>query len=347
MPGETIQLFLKGLEAKTHTIDIDSNAMISDLFKKVAEYVDLIHDDVRVIYGTKDLREISPNGQQMSITDYNIPNGGNLFLVCRVRGGSNEEEPVLKVYDSDVELTSEPDMFTLDDDEGGQRAKMPCGHAIGPDSLTSYCRSLLTAGKYEFRCPYKKSANDPMCAQLWEFFTVRKLAVLKEEERNEFEIKISENYLRKAAGIQECPKCQTYCERRRKRDVRVICPICSKKGIGLYEFCWYCLKTWIGSGTMQCGNLNCTGEDPRLRILKTCPMKIVVAVPNCPAVRSCPKCGLLIEHTSACKQMVCPCGQKFCFICLKMADATGKYQCGSFNFKCGVAPIQTTVPGSD
>lgn len=67
----------------------------------------------------------------MSITDYNIPNGGNLFLVCRVRGGSNEEEPVLKVYDSDVELTSEPDMFTLDDDEGGQRAKMPCGHAIG------------------------------------------------------------------------------------------------------------------------------------------------------------------------------------------------------------------------
>lgn len=27
--------------------------MISDLFKKVAEYVDLIHDDVRVIYGSK------------------------------------------------------------------------------------------------------------------------------------------------------------------------------------------------------------------------------------------------------------------------------------------------------
>ena len=82
----------------------------------------------------KDLRVIGPNGQAMSIEDYNIPNEGNLTLVCRLRGGSNEE-PVLKVYDSDVELTTEPDMFTLDDEEDGQRAKMPCGHAISTTLL--------------------------------------------------------------------------------------------------------------------------------------------------------------------------------------------------------------------
>ena len=116
----------------------------------------------------KDLRVIGPNGQAMSIEDYNIPNEGNLTLVCRLRGGSNEEpvlnvydgdvelaidpdmpirfdeedgrggsneEPVLKVYDGDVELTTEPDMFTLDDEEDGQRAKMPCGHAISTTLL--------------------------------------------------------------------------------------------------------------------------------------------------------------------------------------------------------------------
>ena len=320
--------------------------MISDLFKKIAEYTDMESDDVRVIYGTKDLRVIGPNGQAMSIEDYNIPNEGNLTLVCRLRGGSNEE-PVLKVYDSDVELTTEPDMFTLDDEEDGQRAKMPCGHAISPESLTAFCRSLLTAGKYEFRCPYKQNAGDDMCGTHWEFYTVRKLAVLTEEERKDFEIKISENYLRKAAGMQECPKCRTYCERRCRKDIRVICPVCTKKNKNLYEFCWYCLKTWLGSGTKECGNHSCTGEDPRLRILKTCPKKSVVGVSNCPAVRACPTCGLLIEHTSACKQMVCPCSQKFCFICLKTADARGRYQCGVYNFKCEVSPLQTTMPGDD
>ena len=35
------------------------------------------------------------------------------------------------MYDSEVQLTDKPDMFTLDDEKGGQRAEMPCGHAIG------------------------------------------------------------------------------------------------------------------------------------------------------------------------------------------------------------------------
>jgi hypothetical protein len=35
-----------------------------------------------------------------------------------------------KMYGPDVQLTDKPDMFTLDDEAGGQRAEMPCGHAI-------------------------------------------------------------------------------------------------------------------------------------------------------------------------------------------------------------------------
>lgn len=220
----------------------------------------------------------------------------------------------------------------------------PTTHA-GPESLTAFCRSLLTAGKFEFRCPYKASYGDPACGALWEFFTVKRLAVLTEEERTEFELKMADNYLRKALGIQECPKCLSFCERQRKTDQRVICPVCSRKAAKPYEFCWYCLKTWLGSGLKDCGNVGCTGEDPRLRILKKSPTKSVVGVSNVPAVRACPKCGLLIEHKSDCKQMTCPCGQKFCFICLKMASDSGRYQCGAWNFQCEVAPVQTTMPG--
>lgn len=216
----------------------------------------------------------------------------------------------------------------------------------GPESLTAWCRSLLDAGKYDFRCPYKESPSDPFCDYPWEFFTVKRLAVLTPEELKGFEEKITENYLRKAVGIQDCPNCQSYCERKNKKDQRVICPICTRTNGKLYEFCWFCLKVWLTGVTNDCGNGGCTGVDPRLHIVKNCPTKTVVEVPNCPAVRACPTCGLLIEHKDACKQMDCPCGQKFCFICLKKANTAGQYQCGVWNFKCKVAAVQTTIPGN-
>ncbi|ESP01086.1 hypothetical protein LOTGIDRAFT_139990, partial [Lottia gigantea] len=193
-------------------------------------------------------------------------------------------------------------MITFDDDEDGQRAKMPCGHAIGPDSLTAYCRSLLWAGKYEFRCPH---VDPTYCGRLWEFYTIKKLAVLTKEEKKEFETKLAENYLFKGVKIQECPRCHSYCERKDSKSVRVICPICTRQKEELYEFCWFCLKTWLTNTTHDCGNHGCSGEDPRIRLLRNAPKKSIVEVPNCPSVRSCPKCGLLIEHIKACKQMVC------------------------------------------
>ena len=39
--------------------------------------------------------------------------------------------PALKVLGPEIELTSEPDMITFDDDMENQRSRMPCGHAIG------------------------------------------------------------------------------------------------------------------------------------------------------------------------------------------------------------------------
>ncbi|XP_060565936.1 uncharacterized protein DDB_G0292642-like [Ruditapes philippinarum] len=347
MPGKTLQLFLKGIEGKTTIVRINEDATIADLRKQVSDITHIKDDDLRVLYCSKELRAKDESGATQTLEDYNIGDQANLFVVLRLLGGSqteNEGQP--KMYDSEVQLTDKPDMFTMDDEEGGQRAEMPCRHAISPESLTAFCRSLLTAGKFEFRCPYKASTDAPFCDQIWEFFTVKRLAVLTSEEMKEFETKVTENYLRKAVGIQECPKCESFCERRNKADQRVICPICTRKKGKLYEFCWFCLRSWLTSDTKDCGNFGCTGKDPRLRIIENCPKKMVVEVPNCPAIRACPTCGLLIEHKEQCKQMQCPCGQKFCFICLKKANTAGRYQCGAWNFKCTVAPVQTAIPGN-
>ena len=43
----------------------------------------------------------------------------------------------------------------------------------------------------------------------WDYIDVRRLAVLTDNEIKEFERKISKNYLIKAMGIQECPKCNS------------------------------------------------------------------------------------------------------------------------------------------
>lgn len=344
MPGKTLQLFLKGLKGETSILRIDEDASVECLLDKTSDLSGIPKDDQRVLYCSKELRSLDEHGEAQYLTDYEIQDEGNLFLVLRLLGGSEEPEQP-KTYGPDVELTDLPDMFTMDDEEGGQRALMPCKHAIGPESLTTFCRSLLTAGKFEFRCPYKANPGDPFCDHLWEFFVVKKLAVLTKEEIKEFEIKICENYLWKAVGIQHCPGCSSFCERRNKKDRRVVCPICTKDKKESYDFCWYCLKPWLTSSTTECGNASCTGQDPRLKILKTCPTKTVVGVPMCPDVRACPKCGLLIQHKDACKQMECPCKQKFCFICLTVANESGRYQCGSWNTKCVVAPRQTTIPG--
>lgn len=88
---------------------------------------------------------------------------------------------------------------------------------------------------------------------------MRRLAVLTDEEIEEFEKKISRNYLIKAMGVQECPKCYSMVERSDKKHIRVICPLCSKDKEKAYEFCWHCLHKWKSScSTNKCGKyLSC------------------------------------------------------------------------------------------
>ena len=272
------------------------------------------------------------------ISDYPaIINMSTLFMVLRLHGGETKQ------LDDMVELTEEPDMITWDDDPNDLRAKMPCGHAISPESLTVYCRSLVTAGKFQFLCPYVK--DNVRCNREWTYIEVRRFGVLNAEEQKLFETKISENYLRKAMGIQECPGCNSLSQRINKKDKRLICPICTSDKGKRFEFCWTCLHEWKSPGTEKCGNEECDGEDPRLRTLRESPDKKVIGV-DTPSTRACPSCGTLIAHTEACKHMVCPCGTNFCFICLQVRESVDNtWACGSFNTKCTPAPRQTEIPG--
>ena len=321
----------------TMHVNILQDATVDELFQLLNRKTGIPLEESRLIHAGKELVQ----GQGKRISDYpSIVHGSTLFMVMRLLGGLD----VGKQPDEACQLTNEPDMITWDDDPNETRVKMPCGHAISPESLTAYCRSIVDAGKFQFICPYVNPTSNARCNKEWDYIEVRRFAVLTTKEQKFFETKISENYLQKAVGIQECPGCKSYCERANIKDKRLICKICTKTKQRRFDFCWSCLHEWKTAGIDKCGNEECGGEDPRLRILRDAPMKDVVGVQT-PSCRACPNCGLLIEHTKACKHMVCRCGTQFCFICLKLKDATKGWQCGIYNTKCTVADRQTVLVG--
>ncbi|XP_068680957.1 uncharacterized protein [Montipora foliosa] len=343
-PKGQIQVFVHGLQGGITTVNIDKDATVKEFFTLLSQKNGIPVVKMRAVYTTKQL-EI---GKRLS--DYGMQNESNVFLVLRLMGGSSQDSsiPPEKVLDDGVELSDAPDMITWDDDPENKRAKMPCGHAITPESLTAYCRSILDAGRSRFLCPYISEDQPPVyCGVEWDYIDVRRLAVLTEEEIAEFEKKVSRNYLIKAMGIQECPKCNSLVERINKKDIRVVCPLCTKNEKAPYEFCWHCLHKWKNtSDTSKCGNSDCSAEDRRLKILRNCPRKTIVGVVGCPSLRACLNCGILIEHVRACKHMRCRCGKEFCFICLKPKEGSS-WKCGSFNEACTIATVQTKIPGDN
>lgn len=357
-----LNLYLHGIDSKIIALAIEEDACLTELKSLIHEKTSISSEDIRVFYLSKELTNIEGKERELRLSDYNIPNEGNLVLVLRLQPGPYKTDltreswsvkekdvvtpdkleiiPLKKLLDPDVELSSEPDMITFEDDPDAQRARMPCGHAIGAESLTEYCRSVLSSGKLEFRCPHM---NPKPCDELWEFSFIKACAALTTEEQREFETKLSINYLSNFIGMQQCSNCQSYCARINEKTVRTLCPVCTIKSNSAVEFCWSCRRTWQTSKTIDCGNLNCPSEDPKKKILRECNEKDISGV-KCPSIRACPKCGLMIEHTDGCKQMQCTCKQKFCFLCLQMANNQGSYVCGTNYNKCERAPAQVEIP---
>lgn len=207
--------------------------------------------------------------------------------------------------------------------------------------MTGYFRNILDSGKFKFPCPA------PNCNSEWEYFLVRHVACLSDEEMRSFEKELEKNFLDKEKGTQKCPGCKTWCIRDPGTGNRVRCPICTKNRRKKFDFCWVCLNDWKrfrSSG--PCGNPGCDGKDPRIQILATCATKRINYCHECPSIRGCPQCGILIEHKDKCGHVSCNnCNLGFCFICMK-EKTDGAWQCKPYLGACNMSPRQTSLPGS-
>lgn len=232
-------------------------------------------------------------------------------------------------------------MITFDADPDEKRARMPCGHVIGPASMTEYCQSVLSRGQFKFYCPSVDETGKGNCNVEWDYYLVRHVACLSTDEMKDFEKMISDNYLKKANGIQRCPGCKTWCYKGDDTGNYVGCALCNK------NFCWACLRNWMGPRNRQwCGNTDCDGRDSRTRLLDNCPTKEIGRCRACPTLRSCPNCGMLMEHKDACAHVTCPeCSHGFCFICLKQKQSSGGWPCSSAG-NCALVPRQTSTSWS-
>ncbi|AWO97492.1 Hypothetical protein SMAX5B_003793 [Scophthalmus maximus] len=254
--------------------------------------------------------------------------------------------------DTTLKFVNRPDdLDPMPPDEGdeGLRAEMSCGHAVTPESLTGWCRSLLDQGQYKFKCPALTDSTVQKCDALWSYQEVRRLAVLTAEEMQYFEEKIALLAAIEHCEFKTCPGCRTYVEREDLTNLSVHCTICQADQREKYEFCWQCLKPWKGRAPRsdRCDNDGCVNHD--LELLKGCKdtaLPQVQGVDKCPSIRACPTCGQRVEHDkTGCKNIICPrCQVEFCFVCLKLTPEC--LETSSYFLPCadGVAPRQTAIP---
>ncbi|XP_045897790.1 probable E3 ubiquitin-protein ligase RNF144A-A [Micropterus dolomieu] len=234
------------------------------------------------------------------------------------------------------------DLDFLCEDFKSLRAKMSCGHAVTPMSLTNWCRRLLDQGECRFVC------GQTDCHVEWPFEEVCKMALLTKEEMEYFEKTLFSNVAQDYLDVKLCPGCKSRVVRADLNNLCVECTMCTPGNKMPYMFCWQCLREWRGPAPRsdRCEN-NCCISQP-LGTLRDCPEIIfndVKGVTGCPSIRACPTCGFLVEHNKTqCKTIICPrCKVKFCFVCLKFTEECLKLN--PYNLcSTGVAPRQTSLP---
>ena len=71
-----------------------------------------------------------------------------------------------------------------------------------------------------------------------------------------------ENNKAEETVAQQCPDCRSLAERLSTQK-SVVCPVCSNEKRRTFRFCGSCLNEWRSSeGASNCGNKDCTGQDP-------------------------------------------------------------------------------------
>ena len=107
---------------------------------------------------------------------------------------------------------------------------------------------------------------------VWEYYEVRKIALLNAEEQQYFESKMAEYAAQQYYDMKECAGCRSFVERRDLTNLRVNCIICTKRKGRKYEFCWNCDEEWSGPTTsgVKCGNPNC--QHPSIPSVREAPL---------------------------------------------------------------------------
>ena len=329
------------------------------LKKKIHEEMSEIQPDgMRLLFAGKQLEDTDGSGGDKTLEDYNIQSGSHLQVVLRLHGGSGNKYRVPappRVEDkqhntSDFSLkftTVEPDAILGESEPGDQpRVKMSCGHAVDPNSLTMWCRSLIDQEQYRLHCP-AIIGGGKKCKKEWEYPEVRKIALLNAAECKYFETRLSEYAARTYCDLQECPGCRSFVERLDLDNLRVHCVLCTKDKGRNYDFCWHCLKEWSGPTTsaVKCGNSSC--QHPELPSVRDSSL-FKLNGEDVPLRRACPTCGKVVEHKQeGCKYMPCPrCHKEYCFMCLELKDDCLRIAPESWFGKCAkpIAPKQTTFP---
>ncbi|XP_028329650.1 uncharacterized protein LOC114480059 [Gouania willdenowi] len=254
--------------------------------------------------------------------------------------------------DTTLKFVNRPDdldPLPPEDGDPGLRAEMSCGHAVTPESLTGWCRSLLDQGQYKFKCPALMKGTLQKCDTEWSYQEVRRIAVLTVEEMKHFEEVIARLATSEYFEYKTCPGCKTYVEREDLTNLCVQCTVCKTDKNKSYTFCWQCMKPWKGKAptSKRCANDGCVNHD--VKILQDCKMTDlpqVAGVTACPSLRACPTCGQRAEHDrTGCKNIICPrCQVEFCFVCLKLTPECLKTSTYFNLCSAGVAPKQTSIP---
>lgn len=145
-------------------------------------------------------------------------------------------------------------------DDGELRAVLSCGHAVDPNSLTNWCKSLLDDGKNEFYCPVVTDSSHNVCNKKWDYEEVKRIALLNEMETEYFEKKLSENSAKTYFDFKQCPNCRSFIERHNGQKLKVKCVLCRKLYNKKFQFCWQCEREWLNpntNSTTSCGRDNC------------------------------------------------------------------------------------------
>ena len=197
---------------------------------------------------------------------------------------------------------------------------LKCDHPI--------CADCLLECTWKDAIELKVAPTCGSCSEDVDFVEVVKIGQPVRDEKDFLSTAYSINVCHQD-GIQQCPGCQSYCERQDSSSLLVSCVVCND-----FNFCWDCLGEWKNlQNTKACGNGNCK-KQKKLNKIGQCPMVKFKGnwwwrSATVPKYRFCPKCNTVIDHDDGCNAMTCKrCFCQFCYICLKVGE-DGKPGCKS------------------